>query len=194
MDPNNPEPPLRIGELLITDGRDLQEAYDLAQQSAGIDAQNGAAYAVAAIALHKMGESVTCRYTTATCAYGCCWRRWPSAMATASWREWPPEWPYVSGRARRTKCSQSRPRRRPLRRPTDTIPDILEADAPGGAGMSDNCEQTIERLQRELRQKQEQIDAIRRIGSALGSIGAGADGLDGVGQVFRGLDHPLRCR
>lgn len=57
MDPDNPEPPLRIGELLITDGRDLQEAYDLAQQSAGIDAQNGAAYAVAAIALHKMGET-----------------------------------------------------------------------------------------------------------------------------------------
>jgi len=57
MDPENPEPPLRIGELLITDSRNLQEAYDLAQESAGIDPQNGAAYAVAAIALHKMGET-----------------------------------------------------------------------------------------------------------------------------------------
>lgn len=57
MDPDNPEPPLRIAELLITDDRNLQEAYDLAQESAGLDAQNGAAYAVAAIALHKLGET-----------------------------------------------------------------------------------------------------------------------------------------
>ncbi len=57
MDQDNPEPPLRIAELLITDDRNLQEAYDLAQESAGLDAQNGAAYAVAAIALHKLGET-----------------------------------------------------------------------------------------------------------------------------------------
>lgn len=41
--------------------------------------------------------------------------------------------------------------------------------------MSDNCEQTVERLKRELRQKQDQIDAIGRIGSALGAIVQQAD-------------------
>ena len=41
--------------------------------------------------------------------------------------------------------------------------------------MSDNSEQLIEQLQHKLRQKQEQIDAIGRIGSALGSIVRQAD-------------------
>ncbi|MCD6360792.1 MAG: tetratricopeptide repeat protein, partial [Armatimonadetes bacterium] len=57
LDPNNPEPPLRLAELLLQQGRNYKEAYRLAEESAAIDPGDGAAYALEAMALHRMGET-----------------------------------------------------------------------------------------------------------------------------------------
>lgn len=57
LDPNNAEPPLRLAEVLLQQGRNFQEAYELAEESAAIDPRDGAAYALQAMALDRMGET-----------------------------------------------------------------------------------------------------------------------------------------
>jgi len=57
LDPGDPEPPLRLAELLVEQYKKLKEAYELASESAAIDPRDGSAYGVAAIALHKMGQT-----------------------------------------------------------------------------------------------------------------------------------------
>lgn len=55
--PNDPEPPFRLAELLLQQNRNPREAYELAQESASIDPRDGAAYALQAMALDRMGET-----------------------------------------------------------------------------------------------------------------------------------------
>jgi len=57
MDPNNPEPPFRLAEILLQQKRNPAEAYQLAEESAAIDPRDGAAYALQAMALDRMGET-----------------------------------------------------------------------------------------------------------------------------------------
>ncbi|HUS81576.1 MAG TPA: tetratricopeptide repeat protein [Armatimonadota bacterium] len=57
LNPSDPEPPLRLAEMLVEQNKKLKEAYELALESAAIDPRDGSAYGVAAIALHKMRET-----------------------------------------------------------------------------------------------------------------------------------------
>ncbi|MGD9498375.1 MAG: tetratricopeptide repeat protein, partial [Armatimonadota bacterium] len=54
--PDDARPPFRLAELLVTEGRNLQEAVELADRSAEIDAAEGMPAALAAVALRKLGR------------------------------------------------------------------------------------------------------------------------------------------
>lgn len=55
--PEEPMPYLRLADLLIMNKRKLPEARELAQKAMAIDPGDGAAAAIAALALHKMGRT-----------------------------------------------------------------------------------------------------------------------------------------
>jgi protein O-GlcNAc transferase len=57
LDPEDPDSYLRLADLLVSNDRKLSEARELAQKSMAIDRGDGAAAAIAAMALHRMGKS-----------------------------------------------------------------------------------------------------------------------------------------
>ncbi len=54
--PADPAPPLRLAELLVREGRELDEAVELAERSTELDPGGGEAEAVAALALRRQGR------------------------------------------------------------------------------------------------------------------------------------------